>query len=60
MKNHKSYQAGIQCWARQRNTIEMAFRWRADDVFGSSLPSSTKKERCKSWTPSDKSSWIRA
>ena len=35
----------------------MAFRWRADDgpllvVFGSSLPSSTKKPL--SWTPSDK------
>ena len=32
--------------ARQRNTISMAFRWRADDgpfiaVFGSSIPSST-------------------
>ena len=33
----------------QRNTIEMAFRWRADDdplfvVFGSSLPSTAKKQ----------------
>ena len=42
----------------------MAFRWRADDgpllvVFGSSLLS-TKKKRCQSWTPSDKSFWIRA
>ena len=42
----------------------MVFRWRANDwqhivVFGSSLPSSTKK-RCQSWTPSDKTLWIRA
>ena len=42
----------------------MAFRWRADGgplivVLGSSLPSSTKK-RCESWTPSDKTFWIRA
>ena len=33
---------------RQQKAIKMAFRWRADDgplkvVFGSSLPSSTKK-----------------
>ena len=36
----------------------MTFRWRADDgplieVFGSSLPSSTKKT-CQSWTSSEK------
>ena len=34
----------------------MVFRWRANDgplivVIGSSLPSSTKKNRCQSWTP---------
>ena len=49
--------------------IKMAFRWRADDspqkvVFGSSLLSSTKtnkqNKRCQSWTPSDKTFWIRA
>ena len=43
--------------------------WRPDDgpllvVFWSSLLSSTKKKkkkkRCQSWTPSDKSFWIRA
>ena len=38
---------------RQRNAIEMAFRWRADDdplivVFRSSLLSSTKKKCCQS------------
>ena len=29
-------------------------------VFGSFLPSLTKKTRCKSWTPSDTTFWIRA
>ena len=29
-------------------------------VFGSSLPSSTKKIRCQSWTLFSKTSWIRA
>ena len=40
--------------ARQRNAISMVFRWQADDgllivvnVFGSSLPSSTKKKTIK-------------
>ena len=49
--------------ARQR----MTFRWRTDDgpfivVFGSSIPSSTKKkvERYQIWTPSDKTFWTRA
>ena len=49
--------------AGQRNAI-YAFRWRADDgpfivIFGSSIPSSTKKNRYQR-TPSDKTSWIRA
>ena len=39
--------------------------WRAVNgtlivVFGSSLPSSIKKKTCQSWTPSDKTLWIRA
>ena len=48
----------------------MEFHWRADDgllivVLGSSLPSSTKKEkeekkRCQSLAPSDKTYRIRA
>ena len=43
----------------------MTFCWWADDcplivVLGSSLPSSTTKKRCQSWTPSDKTFWIRA
>ena len=51
--------------SRQRNVILMAFRWRADDgpllvVFGSFLLSSTIKTKRQSWTPSDKSFWIRA
>ena len=49
----------LQCWAiistrakRHFNCITMAFRWRVDDgplivVFGSSLPSSTKKPKKK-------------
>ena len=43
----------------------MAFRWRADGcpfivVSGPSHPSSTKKKRCQSLTPSNKNFWIRA
>ena len=54
------YQASIQCRTiigtpAKRHLME--FRWRADG--GSSLPSSTKKS-CQSWTPSDKTFWIRA
>ena len=46
----------------------MAFHWRANDgpfivIFGSSIPSSTKKKQKKTrnqiWTPSDKTFWIR-
>ena len=42
----------------------LKFRWQADDgpfivVFGSSIPSSTKKIH-QIWTPSDKTFWIRA
>ena len=42
--------------ARQRNAIQMAFRWRADDgpfivVFGSFLPSLTKKNVVKVGPP---------
>ena len=57
LKNHKATKPAFNVGpssARQRNAIKMAFCWRADDdplivVFGSSLPSSTKK----SWNPSD-------
>ena len=49
---------------RQRNAILMAFSWWAEDgplivVFGwfLSLPPQIIK-RCKSWTPSNKTSWI--
>ena len=50
LENHKATKPVFNVWpslAHQRNTISMAFRWRADDgplkvVFGSSLPSSTK------------------
>ena len=55
---------------RQRNAIQMAFCWRAVKgplivVFGSILSSSNykkerKKKHCQSWTPSDKTFWIRA
>ena len=43
----------------------MAFRWRTDDgplivVFGSSLPSTTKKETLSKVDPSVKTFWIRA
>ena len=64
----QSYQASIQCWAIIGTPAKrrlMAFRWWTDDgplivVFGSSLPSSITKKRCQSWTPSDKTFWIRA
>ena len=75
-QNFQSYQASIQCWAntgppakrhlsssaRQGNL--MAFRWRAGDgpllvVFGFSLPLKTLSD-VQSWTPSDKTFWIRA
>ena len=55
MKNHKTtkpvFNVGSQ-WARQQNAISIPFRWRANDrpllvVFGSSLPSSTKKSNKK-------------
>ena len=69
LKN-RSYQASIECWAIIDTPAEchlMAFRWRADDgllivVLGPSLPSSTKKthKNRQSWTPSDKTFWIRA
>ena len=54
-KNHKAtkpaFNVGLSL-ARQRNAIEMAFRWRADDgplivVFRSFLPLSTKKNVVK-------------
>ena len=61
LKNHKATKPAFSVGpslTRQRNAIEMEFRWRTDDgsllVFGSSLPSSTKrmkKKRCQSWTP---------
>ena len=44
----------------------MAFRWRADDgplivVLGSLPPLiNLLNKRCQSWTPSDKTLWIRA
>ena len=49
----QSYQVSIPCWViNQRNAIQMVFRWQANDgllivVFGSSLPSSTKKTLSK-------------
>ena len=51
LKNHKATKAAFNVGpslARQQNAIKMVFRWRTDDgpfivVFGSSLPSSTKK-----------------
>ena len=70
-----SYQASIQCWAITGPPAKrhlMVFCWRAEDgplivVLGSSLPSSTKKKKkkkkknhCQSWTPSDKTFWIRS
>ena len=67
LKN-RSYQANIQCWAIIGTPVKrhlMAFRWRADDgplivVLGSLKKRKKKKERCQSWTPSDKTFWIRA
>ena len=57
----QSYQASIQCWAivcrpEKRHLgvslAKKAFRWRVDDgpfivIFGSSIPSSTKKTLSK-------------
>ena len=64
-----SYQASIQCWVLSSTPAKrhiMVFHWRAYDgplivVPGSSLPSSTKKttKKRQSWTPSDKTFWIR-
>ena len=53
LKNHKAIKPAFNVSpssARQQNAIQMAFRWRADGsplivVFGSSLPSLTKKEK---------------
>ena len=53
LKNHKAIKPVFNVGpssARQQNAIQMAFRWRADGsplivVFGSSLPSLTKKEK---------------
>ena len=53
LKNHKATKPVFNVGppsAHQRNTIEMAFRWQANDgplivVFGSSLPSSTKNKQ---------------
>ena len=64
MKNHKATKPVGPSLACQRNAISMAFRCRAYDgslivAFESSLPSSTKKKRCHSETPSDKIFWIR-
>ena len=79
LKNHKatkpSFNVGPSL-ACQRNAIQMAFRWQADDgpllvLFGSSLPSyppppppqkktTTKNNPRQSWTPSSKIFWIRA
>ena len=57
MKNHKATKPAFNVGpslARQRNAIEMVFRWRADDgpilvVFGSTHQ---LKKRCQSWTAS--------
>ena len=60
LKNHKATKPAFNVGpssARQRNAILMAFRWQADDgpfiaVFGSYMPSSTKKKKCyQIWTP---------
>ena len=59
LKNHKATKPACNVWptsARQRNAIQMAFRWRVDDgqilgVFGS-IHSLTKKTQ--SWTSSEK------
>ena len=50
---------------RPASETPLAFRWWTDDdlfivVFGSSIPSSTKKNSFQIWTPSDKTFWIRA
>ena len=55
LKNHKADKPAFNVGptsARQLNAILMAFRWRADDgrfkaVFGSSIPSTTKKPHKK-------------
>ena len=52
LENHKATKPAFNVWplsARQRNAIQMAFRWRADDgpplvIFGSSLPSCIKNK----------------
>ena len=74
LKNYKATKPACNVGptsARQRNAIEMVFRWRADDgpliaVFGSFLPSSAKNEKrrkktiiCQNLTPSGKPFWIR-
>ena len=68
LKNHKDTKLAFnvgQSSAHQRNAIQIAFCWRADDgpfimIFGSSIPSSTKTNKFQIWTPSDKTFWIRA
>ena len=52
LKKSQGYQASIQCWAINGTIVKLHFNgvcWRADVgplmvVFGSSLPSSTKKK----------------
>ena len=59
--NNHSLQASIQCWINF-DAIQMVFRWRTDD--GAKNPSYKKSKKKKktrqSWTPSDKTFWIRA
>ena len=64
LNNHKATKPAFNdgpSLARQRNAIEMAFRWWADDgpllvVFGS--PYLKKTKHCQSWLPSEKTYWI--
>ena len=69
-QNSQSYQACIPWRTSVGPSTKRRFCWRVDDspliaVFGSSLPSPTKKNQTKkkkrflSWTPSGKTFWIR-
>ena len=67
LKNHKATKPAFNVAPSTARQRKMAFRWRADDgplivAFGSTLPHQviTIKKRYQSWTPSDKSFWIRA
>ena len=60
-----NYEASVERWAIIGTPAKRHFRWRADEspllvIFGSSLPLLKRQKTLQSWTPSDKTFWIRA